>query len=253
MSSWLDSIGIDGTLLLVNLIFALVILVVARFTSRRVRRYVVATLSEQSFGRNGAILVGRLSSIFVYMCATIAILVKWGVSSAGILAFLGAFSVALGLSLQDVFRNFLSGIFFLMERPFRVGDHIKIRDVEGEVQGIDVRTTIVKVANGSTVLLPNSIVLTDILTRRSHLGVQRLDFKITAEKGGTLEVERWVHETLDGLDFIKKPVAAPTVRTSGKSGTVLELSILVDDGPENVQRAVDALMSGEGSMEVERT
>jgi small-conductance mechanosensitive channel len=252
VSSWLDSIGIDGKLLLVNLIFALVALGAARFASRMLRGYVVAALSEKSFGRNGAVLLGRLSSIAVYVFAFILVLGKWGVSSTGILTFLGAFSVALGLSLQDVFRNFFSGIFLLMERPFRVGDHIRVRDVEGEVQGIDVRTTIVKVANGSIVLLPNSIVLSDILTRRSQSGVRRLDFRITTEKDGALEVERWVHATLEGLAFVKKPVAAPIVRTVGEGGTVLELSILVDDRPEHVQRTIDALTSGDESMEVER-
>jgi small-conductance mechanosensitive channel len=248
----LDAAGIDGKSLLVNLIFALAVFAVARFASRRLRRYVVSSLSEKSFGRNGAVLMGRLSSIFVYVFAFIIVLGKWGVSSTGLLTFLGAFSVALGLSLQDVFRNFFSGIFLLMERPFRVGDHIKVRDVEGEVQGIDVRTTIVKVANGSVVLLPNSIVLSDILTRRSQSGVRRLDFRITAEAGGALEAEQSVHATLDGLEFVKKPVTAPTVRRVGKGGTVLELSILVDDAPGNVQRTVDALTSGDEAMEVER-
>lgn len=196
--------------------------------------------------------MGRLSSIAVYALATIVVLGRWGVSSTGLLTFLGAFSVALGLSLQDVFRNFFAGLFLLMERPFRVGDQIRVRDVEGEVQGIDVRTTHVKLANGSVVLLPNSIVFSDVLTRRSQAGVLRLDFRITAPEKSAMQVEQWVHDALRDLEWVKQPITAPMVRSIGAAGSVLELSILVEDRPGNVQRTVDALTAGDGSMEVER-
>ncbi len=252
LGSWLDSAGLDGRLILINLAFAIVVYVIARITSRWLRRHVVSTLSVKSYGRNGAVLMGRLSSIAVYALATVIILGRWGVSSTGLLTFLGAFSVALGLSLQDVFRNFFSGLFLLMERPFRVGDRIRVRDVEGEVQGIDVRTTHVRLDNGSVVLLPNSIVFSDILTRRSQAGVLRLDFRITSRERSAMQVEQWVHDALRDLECVKQPITAPVVRSIGAEGSVLELSVLVEDAPGNVRQTVDALMPGDGSMEVER-
>src|SRR5687767_4760252 len=97
-------------------ITSIAILAVAWLIGGWLRRRLQRSLSVRSFGRNGAVLIGRLSSIAVFTIAIAAILGVLGVNSTGLLAFLGAFTVALGLSLQDVFKNFFSGVFLLMER-----------------------------------------------------------------------------------------------------------------------------------------
>lgn len=254
IDSGLDWVGIDGGKLLVDLVFALIVIVMARFGSHWLRHRIERALSKQSFGRNGSVLLGRLTSIVVYVFASLIILTRFGVSSTGILAFLGAFSVALGLSLQDVFRNFFSGILLLMERPFRVGDHISVRNVEGEVQGIDVRTTLIRKADGTLMMVPNSIVFAEVVTNRSRAGFRRIDLTIIGNGVSVADLEAGIHASLDGIDTVRHPIPAPFVREITSEQVTLELSILVDEAPGAPAAIMSALAKGRlgGKIEVRR-
>ncbi len=239
----IDGMGIDPGAILGSMGLVVLIAIGARYLGRWLRRRVERTLSARSFGRNGAILLGRLTSLAIYVAASIAILASLGVSGTGLLTFLGAGTVALGLSLQDVLKNFFSGVFLLMERPFRVGDFIRIRDVEGEVQGIDVRTTLVRINDGSLVMIPNSLVFTEILTNRSRSGTRRIDLVVVADGKSVLEAEGLIHETLTSMTEVSRPIAAPVVTSATASQTTFTLSVLVADSRDAEQRVIHALVT----------
>lgn len=243
LSGAFDHLGFDAGAVLASLALVVLIAIGSHYLGRWFRKRVERTLSARSFGRNGAVLLGRLTSIAIYLAAGIAILASLGVSGTGLLTFLGAGTVALGLALQDVLKNFFSGVFLLMERPFRVGDFIRIRDVEGEVQGIDIRTTLVRVNDGSLVMIPNSLVFTEILTNRSKSGTRRIDLVVVTGGKSVLEAERLIHETLDSMPEVSKPIAAPVVTSATATQTTFALSVLVDDSREAEQRVIHALVS----------
>ena len=250
--STLSDAGFELAPFLRALVICIVILAIAWLFGGWLRRRLQRTLSARSFGRNGAILIGRLSSIVVFTMAFATILGVLGVDSTGLLAFLGAFTVALGLSLQDVFKNFFSGVFLLMERPFRVGDVIKVREVEGEVMGIDVRTTQVRIHDESVVMIPNSVMFTDVLTNRSRAGWRRFDLSIEAKGRTVVETERLVHETLGPMAGVARPIASPTVVSASHELTKLDISLLVETRAHLRQDIVDALVNaaGEGELTV---
>lgn len=251
VNDWLRSIGIDGGEVLGNSIITIAAFVVARWLGRRVRHQTMNALARRAFTRNDAILVGRMVSLLIYGLAVIVTLVAWGVNSTGILTALGAFSVALGLSLQDVFRNFFSGVLLLLEKPFRVGDHVQVQGIEGEVLGIDIRTTLVRTANGATVMVPNSIMYAQILTTRSGPGLRRLDLSVKARGIDTpaliARVEQSIHET--GL--ARNPLNAITVQAASHAETTILVSVLVPDAPGNRETMVQAIMNGDADIELE--
>jgi hypothetical protein len=187
------------------------------------------------------------------MLATLIVLVVWGVNSTGILTALGAFSVALGLSLQDVFRNFFSGVLLLMEKPFKVGDHVQVQLVEGEVLGIDIRTTLVRTANGATVMVPNSIMYSQVLTTRSGRGVHRLDLSIAAKKVDVATLSSIVSEGIAGTGIAIPPVQAPVIVSTSRESTELTVSLLLPDQPAHRQTIIDAVMAAAGDVELEIT
>jgi len=246
LTDGLDTVGIDAGAMAGRLLVMALIAIAARYVGRWLRRRVERTLTERSFGRNGAILVGRLTAVAIYTVAAIAILGSLGVSGTGLLTFLGAGTVALGLSLQDVLKNFFSGVFLLMERPFRVGDFIRVRDVEGEVQGIDVRTTLVRINDGSLVMIPNSLVFTEMLTNRSKSGTRRIDLVVVAQGKSVLEAERLIHKTLGAMPEVTRPIVAPVVTAASATQTTFALSILIDDSRESEQRVIHALVTASG-------
>ena len=253
VNDWLQSIGINGGNLLGDLLVTLVAFIAARWLSRRLRTRVIGELSRRSFARNDAILIGRLISISVYGVATMVTLVAWGVNSTGILTALGAFSVALGLSLQDVFRNFFSGVLLLMEKPFKVGDHVQVQTVEGEVLGIDIRTTLVRAPNGSTVMVPNSIMYSQILTTSSGHGLHRLDLKVTGKDLDVATLAGIVTTGVTDSGATKGSPAVPIVTSTSAESTELAVSLLIPDRQNVDREVIEAIMTASKGQDIEVT
>lgn len=77
----------------------------------------------------------------------------------------GLIAAAVSLSLQDVLRNFVSGIYLLLEKPFKPGDTIKVADQKGVVDRIDIRTTVLRNSNKEEVFVPNFKVFSEVVRR----------------------------------------------------------------------------------------
>lgn len=73
-----------------------------------------------------------------------------------LVAGLGLTSVALGFAFKDVLQNFFAGLLILWRRPFVVGDQIKVREYEGTVEEINVRSTRIKTYDGERAIIPNA-------------------------------------------------------------------------------------------------
>lgn len=103
---------------------------------------------------------GFFSKILWIITGSIGFLVvldSLGISITPILASLGVGSLAVGLALQETLSNFFSGIYIILDKPFRVGDLVKVDgDVEGHVLKIGWRSTHFRLLNNNLVVLPNA-------------------------------------------------------------------------------------------------
>lgn len=99
-----------------------------------------------------------ISTILNYLVLLVGFLIALGllgVDLRNISIVAGAFSVGLGFGLQNIINNFVSGIILLFERPVKVGDVIQIGEAVGEVRRIGIRASIVRIRDGSDLILPN--------------------------------------------------------------------------------------------------
>jgi small conductance mechanosensitive channel len=253
IDSWFQTLGIDVGNVLGDLLLTLMAFAAARWISRRVRSRVMAALSQRAFARNDAILIGRLVSISIYGVATVVTLVAWGVNSTGILTALGAFSVALGLSLQDVFRNFFSGLLLLMEKPFKVGDHVQVQTVQGEVLGIDIRTTLVRTVDGSTVMVPNSIMYSQILTTTARRGASRLDLSVTGKEMDIAALSSIITRGAEASAVLVGPQPVLTVTSTSSEASTVRASMLISSGESQPRRVIESIVEAAGTQAVEVT
>jgi small-conductance mechanosensitive channel len=99
---------------------------------------------------------------------TLVVLGILGVNPAGLVAVAGAVGLAFSLAMPDILKNFFAGVYLLLERPFRVGDTIKVKDQQGVVENIGVRTTLMRTPSNVHVLVPNAIVFAEVVTNHTY-------------------------------------------------------------------------------------
>ena len=93
----------------------------------------------------------------------------------------GALSLGIGFGLQAITQNFVSGLILLAERPVKIGDWVRIGDQEGDVKRISVRATEIEIADRSTLIVPNSELITKSIVNKTladPLGRIQLQFSV---------------------------------------------------------------------------
>ena len=120
--------------------------------------------------------------------------VLWALTAAGlgfsqIALIAGALSVGIGFGLQQIVQNFVSGIILLVERPIKVGDLVNVGGVEGDVRRIRVRATEILQADKTTLIVPNSDLITKPVQNKT-LGDPRGRVQLQISIGAASEAPR---------------------------------------------------------------
>ena len=140
---------------------------------------------EKAFIKEGADVttahaVGKLLRISVFITGILTILQTLGVSVSGVLAFGGIGGIAVGFAARDLLANFFGGLMIYLDRPFSVGDWIRSpdRDIEGTVEQIGWRLTIIRTFDQRPLYVPNSTFATIALENPSRMRNRRIYEKI---------------------------------------------------------------------------
>jgi small-conductance mechanosensitive channel len=175
--------------LLGKTILSLLILALFIILGRVLRNTVKRVVNRTSRNANLPILLSNLVYVALIIIALLAILsIYTGAGLSTLLTLFGLVSLAVSLSIQDILKNFVSGVYLLLEQPFSIGDRVKVRDVEGQVENIEIRTTQLHTDDGVQVFIPNSIVFAEIVTNRTAYRHRLTTIKFTMPlEGKTFE------------------------------------------------------------------
>ncbi len=159
----LESAGVLLTALLVRLLISLVILGVAYLVTGRVSGLVNRVLARTRAEPNARLLVARIIQGGVWAVAGLVILGVWGTELGALAAGVGLFSLAISIALQDVLRNWVVGLYLLIERPFKIGDRVALKDSLGVIEDVQLRVTRIRADDGRVIYIPNLTVFNEII------------------------------------------------------------------------------------------
>ncbi|MHB1050680.1 MAG: mechanosensitive ion channel family protein, partial [Bacteroidota bacterium] len=133
----------------------------------------------EQYGQSLPLLVNRIISIVIISLSAVIVLDRFGMNITSILTVLGAGSLAIGFAAQDTLSNMISGFIIMIDRPFRVGDRIRIPTGEvGDVFEIGLRSTKILDFDNNLVVVPNNDLVN---TRIVNYGYPRGEIRLTIE------------------------------------------------------------------------
>jgi small-conductance mechanosensitive channel len=200
-----------------------------------VRRYLPVTDWDAGLRNSVGTGVGYLGVGITLLCALAAM----GLGFQQIALIASALSLGIGFGLQQVVQNFVSGIILLIERPVKVGDWVKVDDVEGDIRRIRVRATEIQTFDRSMMIVPNSDLITKTVQNKTHGqpgGRLQLQLSI-ANPADARKAADLILTTAEGKErILKDPAPAIYIDSLANGGAVNFNCYLYVDNPRDVYK-----------------
>jgi small conductance mechanosensitive channel len=161
-----DKIIDEAINLLPNLVLACAIFVVFAIVARVCKSLIERLGERRKMRQNSALLLGKLvQSVLAILGLLIALsVIAPSFTASDLIKTLGIGGVAIGFAFQNILQNFLAGILLLLHEPFSIGDQINVSGLEGTVDTIQTRATIIHTKDGHRVVIPNATLFTNPVT-----------------------------------------------------------------------------------------
>lgn len=169
-----------------------------------------------------------IARYIVVLLGVLIILQTAGIDLTTLNVLAGAVGLGVGIGLQSIAANFISGLILMFERPVKIGDRIDVAGVEGDVVHIGARSTTVVTNDNIAIIIPNSRLVSENVVNWSHTGeTLRFTIPLTVAYGTDprLAEELLLSAARECADVLTEP--APTVRLAelGDHGLRFELRV----------------------------
>jgi small-conductance mechanosensitive channel len=189
---------------------------------------------------NTRLLISRLLRAFLLVLALLLSLSAVGIDLTVLSVFGGALGVGLGLGLQRIAANYVSGFAMLVEGSFRVGDYVRLDAFEGIITQINSRYTVVRATNGRESVIPNETFMTQRV-EHSSLSDTKVSVVSTLLIDYGSDVNHVIPLVLDAIRkearVLNEPPPAVFVSNFAADGIELTMSFWISD-PQNGQLAL---------------
>ena len=184
-------------------------------------------LARERLGAHHALILRRFISYGIGAIFVMAALQSLGLQLGVLLGAAGVLTVAIGFASQTAASNLVSGLFLLGERPFSVGEVIRVGATTGEVLSVDLLSVSLRTFDNLLVRIPNEVMMKSELTNLTRFPIRRLDLKLNvAYKEDLARVQELLVEVADGLPIcLEDPRPLVIVLGFGESGIDIQLSV----------------------------
>ncbi len=175
-------------------------------------------------------LLKAIKGVFIFIGAA-TILELWGIKVGPIIAGFGLFGVAVALGAQDLFKNLISGILIIAEKRFMKGDWILVNGVvEGTVENIGFRSTIIRRFDKAPVFVPNAKLSDQSVINFSAMTHRRIYWKIGVEYRTTIEQLRSIRNAIEDYilntpEYAKPPEVLTFVRIDSFNDSSIDILV----------------------------
>src|SRR5437763_16409510 len=212
------------------IVYGLLILAASLLVARVMRGLARRQFRRTRVDLQVSVLATRLITVTVILIGIIFAFTVWFGNPALVFGGFGVFALAFGLAFQDILKNFIAGIFLLLERPFRIGDEITVDNHTGVVENIEMRTTTLRTSDGEEVLTPNSLVYTGTIINRTRYPTRL--FTLTAKVPSDVAVDGVVARLREQLktrpEIAKDPAPYVGLQPNVDGGLTLEVRYWLD-------------------------
>ncbi len=154
------------------------VLVILGLFFAKVAAVITQRVSEPYLEPQQTALLKRVVFYAIVIVTLMSALHQLGFSLTVVLGAAGILSVAIGFASQTSASNLISGLFLIGEKPFRIGDFIKIGDTIGEVLSIDMLSVKLRTFDNLFVRVPNEMLLNSEVTNLTRFAIRRLELKV---------------------------------------------------------------------------
>lgn len=228
-----NSYSVLNLLILIGLFVGLIILakVIKQGLRSRVLRFTGLSRSSQE----------TIAVIFNYAFISITSLVLlqlWGLDISSLTVFAGVLGVGIGLGLQGIAKEFISGLVLIFERPIQVGDFVDVGGLMGTVEYINVRSTEVKTLDDITIIIPNSRFLeSEVINWSHHSSISRLKIPVGVAYGSNLTTVRsaLIDAAKEHTDVLVQPTPRVFFKGFGESSLNFDLLVWISEPRKQFQ------------------
>ena len=256
MQALLESLNIDQYLPVLlegatNVLFAIAILMVGLFIANKTKNIIIKTSNKyQNLDDTLFSFLGNVVKYIILTFVVIAVLNRFGIQTASIIALIGAAGLAIGLALQGTLTNLAAGVMILIFRPYKVGDFVDAAGQFGNVTEIDLFTTVLQTFDNQQIIIPNSQIWGDQIINHSHHDIRGVDMTFgVAYKENTDEVRKVIDSVLENHSAILK-TPAPFVEVSTLNDSSVDFLVrpfcngedyfdVLYSVPEQIKKALD--------------
>lgn len=224
----------------ISLILLVLVICIAALISRYTRRFLEKRVLPRFHIDLG--LQYTLLRLVHYLIITLGLLyamkIGFSVDLTSVAVILGLLSVGIGFGLQYIAADMASGFILLFERPVRVSDRVRLEDgIEGRVDSISLRATVIVTNENMTVIIPNSKLVQNNLVNFSRGSNVRLNIPVGVAYGS--DIEKVSEALLEAASSVEEVLSAPAPRVHfagfGDSSLDFEIRVWISEPHKHPQ------------------
>ena len=235
------SVALAALTLLIGLVFA-------GFVRKTIRRLAVDNEHVDDTLGN---FFASLAYYAIMAMVLIAVLDRFGVETASLVAMLGVAGLAVGLALQGTLSNLAAGVMIILFRPYKLGEFVEAGGQSGSVKDINLFTTELATGDNRKVIVPNGSIWGSVITNFSAHDTRRIEFLFSIDYGDDISTAMGVIEDVLNSDerVHRDPAVFTAVKAHGSSSVDIVTRVWCDscdywgiyfDAMKNVKEAFDA-------------